>query len=380
MSKCIQCARAATGKDPVNGFSYCGVPCQREHYLIGDGLCRNEDDNDVITMEPFKDGVDSDGNIVKGMDKRDIIVINDFCYHLPSLYTWVFRGPGQEHGRHPLTRARFGPAELEQLQSTANERYPLNVRVSYIDLPPKPNAQVVTTSLCSMDDFIAKVLNEYVFPGRNLTTHREFAIAIANPVTVVTFRLRNGKQASLITLLRQTVTKRATLDPGDVESIAVYSPERAVDRANLLYEIIYYLRYVREMALPPEIEELYRDLDMTPEEINNHDSFRIAHPATAVRERHDAARGPAPQDPALREVNISINSWAGQAYGTFPIYVPIESRLEDLIPYIQRETEGIRQPIGPLRFIHAGMQWPNSKPLSDFPAGPLTLFMVGRGL
>jgi hypothetical protein len=368
MAKCIRCAGAAKSKDPVNGFSYCGVPCQRKHYLIGDGLCRNEDDSDTFTLEPFSE-----------MDPRDIIAINDFCYHLPSLYTWVFRGPGKEHGRAPHTRARFGPAELEQLQSTAKERYPLNVRVTYINLPPRPNTQVVTTSLCSMDDFIAKVLNEHVFPGRNLTTHREFAIAIANPVTNVTFVLRNGQRALLIALLRQTVTKGATLDPREVESIAVYRPERVIDRANLLYEISYYLGSVREMVIPPEIEELeFRlDADMSEEDGRNHDKFRFAHPATIVREQHDAVRGPAPQDPALREVNISINSWAGQAYGTFPIYVPIESRLQDLIPYIQRETEGIRQPRGPLRFIHAGVLWPNSKPLSEFRAGPITLYMAG---
>jgi len=368
MAKCIQCAGAAKSKDPVNGFSYCGIQCQREHYLIGDGLCRNEDDSDTFTLEPFAE-----------MDKRDIIVINDFCYHLPSLYTWVFKGPGQAHGRHPLTRAGFSPAELEQLQSTANERYPLKVLVNHIGDPLKPATQVVTTSLCSMDDFIAKVLNEHVFPGSQLATHREFAIAVANPLTDVYFRLRNGKLVPIITLLRQTITKQAILDPSDVEFVSIFRADglrSEISRADRLYDIIYYLERIQRTPVPPEIMALYRSIHLSDHEESKHNAYRIAHPATIVREWHDAARGPDPQDPALRRVNISVNTWEGQAYGGFRIYVPIESRLQDLIPYIQRETEGIRQPRGPLRFIHAGVVWPNSKPLSDFPDEMLTFFVA----
>jgi len=365
MAKCIQCAGAAKSKDPVNGFSYCGIQCQREHYLIGDGLCRNEDDSDTFTMESFAE-----------MDKRDIIVINDFCYHLPSLYTWVFRGPGKEHGRHPLTRARFDPDELEQLQATAKERYPLVVTV---DENGENVAPIVTTSLSSLDDFIALVLGNHGFHNMPLTTRREFATALVTPATVVIFNMRNGESLDLITLLRRTVTVGRVFSPGDVSRVFIRRLDTPYDRTINADNIIFYIRTILNLPVSDAIlhaKKAYLD-QVSLADRSDVIKKAVYQRVRAHRERHDATRGPPPQDPSIRRIDIYINTDAGRVYGMFPIYVPIDSRLSDLMPYILRELNNtVPLANGPFGFISGGVMWPNEKLISDFGDQTPMLFMV----
>jgi hypothetical protein len=75
-------------------------------------LCEGDD---PISLDPFAD-----------MPPEEIIIIGEHCFHLPSLYHWVFNNG---NNRNPLTNLEFENQELRALKDAAFERYPLTIRV-----------------------------------------------------------------------------------------------------------------------------------------------------------------------------------------------------------------------------------------------------------
>jgi hypothetical protein len=143
--KCSVCASKASYQCSHCSQIYCGSMCQRADSrrctLIGGRvkkneererhrLCRNEDDDDAITQEPFRD-----------MDQRDIVVLDDTCFHLPSLYDWVIN---REQNRNPFTNLPFSEENLARLMEVATERHPLTLTIHTL----QGNRVIQTTSLC----------------------------------------------------------------------------------------------------------------------------------------------------------------------------------------------------------------------------------------
>jgi hypothetical protein len=101
MARCAFCLKPATGECPIQNKYFCGELCQ-----IG---CRNT--VDIFTQE----------DIVK-FDKKLIIQVGEDCYHLPSLYNWLFN---LERETDPLTNIKLSDEQIEFVYHTAKKRFPL---------------------------------------------------------------------------------------------------------------------------------------------------------------------------------------------------------------------------------------------------------------
>ena len=100
--------------------------------------CINE--SDPFNMEDFSD-----------MDPKFIITIGRECFHLPSIYNWVIN---LKNKSNPLTNIAFTDAEIQQIESTAMARFPLQVTMKWIN---RKNVEFQTTSLDSVANFAMKL-------------------------------------------------------------------------------------------------------------------------------------------------------------------------------------------------------------------------------
>lgn len=100
-----------------------------------------DDEEDIISFESFDE-----------LPREMIIKIQGRCYDLKAIYNWVFNN---NRIVNPYTNVDFSPADLQLIQTTAQERFPLTVTVSKIQ---GQSPILKTTSLISLEKLVPQVV------------------------------------------------------------------------------------------------------------------------------------------------------------------------------------------------------------------------------
>ena len=155
--KCTQChkhAKLMCGK--CKKALYCSHTCAKigwrsthymdcGSYMLIEGKRKREDrlcDNDTEVFTQDSVGM---------LPENEILVIETKCYHLPSLYNWVFNR-GQRN--NPLTNLAFSQDVIDNIEAEAKLRFPIKVNLTRIE---GGKATFEGTTLLSVVEFTKKL-------------------------------------------------------------------------------------------------------------------------------------------------------------------------------------------------------------------------------
>lgn len=133
---------------------YCGQECAKKDWSVHSRICSYmliegkrtredklcDDDKEVFTQE-----------LVETLPENEIFVIGSKCYHLPSLYNWVFNR-GQQN--NPLTNLAFPVDVIDNIEAEAKLRFPIKVNLKMIN---GAKATYDGTTLLSVVEFTKKL-------------------------------------------------------------------------------------------------------------------------------------------------------------------------------------------------------------------------------
>lgn len=139
--KCLTCFKKASHScASCKCVHYCSIECQHLDWQLHEKECsliagkRDRDDEDDDPSPPEQkqrqcrnetDPISLDD--ISEIEERDLIVIDDHCYNIRTLYNWVVN---TDHNRNPFTNLPFSKENLEYIVAEAETRYPLQVLVT----------------------------------------------------------------------------------------------------------------------------------------------------------------------------------------------------------------------------------------------------------
>lgn len=355
--RCTACPSKAQWRHKDSRLPYCSVNCA---LLIEGGVKRGrdeEEEKDKVCLNE-RDPINQDEFV--GMDKRDILVIGRYCFHLPSLYHWIVN---LNHAANPLTNIAFTAEDRQSIVDAAMERYPLAIEIKSI------NGRVdrmQTTALQSVEAFsvmLGDADGVYRLLEKMTTQSFTFSMKIDERILNVIRLLTDHEGQQLV-------------------NIGVGGPNVTVMRTNNMvpaHQLIntrLYRTYAAQHGYPLDVfDERIRLMVQTLDENEVHRARAME--LRRLREQH-RDRDAVPNPPGTERVNVSVISVFD--YGVFPVYVRPDGVLMDLEPAIRERLRDVT-PLSDrnMRFVFAGRLYNRTTPFAQLPGimgtrgGPVTV-------
>lgn len=351
--RCHKCFASKSRFQCGNGCGtfYCGVQCAQsdwatKHQLIcGKPKREREEDipcnntRDPFTMDDFE-----------GMDANLIIHIGADCFHLPSLYAWVFN---QKTHRNPLTNLPFTAQQLDIISTEAKNRFPLTLVVMEIT---GRKVEIQTTNLASPLSLIPLIIPE-------ADTLFEFMTRLSQRGEAFTLQVPLMQRSMSFVELIDGHTDRPMHELGFDNRLTLYhslhgTPPQGLARNEMYLEIA----TRRHLPVEPFASQVvtYRRV------LEENDAFnRRAENGRRIRRevengrrmRREAAQEPQP--PGTRRFYARLVTQAGFAHGSFLVYPNLDGQFADLEPMVREQFRDIVDlPDTPMRYAFAGILYP----------------------
>lgn len=357
MSKCSTCNKTGVAHCACCEEIYCS-----ECVLIAGKRSREEGGDCFNVVDPFT---------LESLDMFEdnlIISIKGHCFHLPSLYDWVWN---RKNNTNPNTNLPFSMEEQIEIRQRALERFGLSIVIKEINGKAR---NIVTTTLESIEAFFITLVSNGL--EKNVQTFFQAMEALAQSYSRFVLSI-GDRNLSLISALEE-FAGRTLSDFIQAPVLSVYLIRHVTTPSTKVRN-----EQLRAIALARNyptgtFDRMIQSAD---------EALQRAERGRERRDRMQEARNANEidrvQPPGTIRVFVKLNTPMGSDYGSFPIFVRPNATLENIAQDIIHQKPALlefpdRQARG---FIYAGRLYTLGQgyrideDLGDFGADR-TLFMI----
>jgi hypothetical protein len=299
------------------------------------------------------------------MDQRDIVVLDDTCFHLPSLYDWVIN---REQNRNPFTNLPFSEENLARLMEVATERHPLTLTIHTL----QGNRVIQTTSLMQMGMLWQIVMQVNTLHG-----------ALSASVQRMQ-RLRGAAAKGIATTDLALVLEQAGLQLAGTNEYHIWVSQRQPS-----YSALKALRAIEVFFQAHEwpTNNIVRAIESMRPQVNP--QANRSDQARAALQQHPQ-RQLLPSKYAYYRIRVQLHTTSGDALGIIPIFVPRDPvpTIETLMARLNERYEELGLLFPPREYLqviipgpgYTNRTYPDDTPISGNLADQFTREVISVGL